>query len=120
IAGWALFGGTILFGFSAAKKMSAQQAQPFVQAIISGDYSKAQNYSEMSQDQMTALHDQISGWGSLSGMSVNSFDLQKNGATPGRMTLKGTATFSTAGEKEMTITLDTQQGGFKVSDVEFK
>ncbi|HEX3357326.1 MAG TPA: DUF4190 domain-containing protein [Tepidisphaeraceae bacterium] len=120
IAGWSVGGCLMYFGVAKMRSMAKEQANPFLQSVIAGDYTKAGNYSTMTHDEMVALHDQVQSWGAMSDLSVTGFNMQKNAGTPGKMTLTGHATFATAGQKDIEIDLDTQQGPFKVTGVEFK
>jgi Domain of unknown function (DUF4190) len=120
IAGWTLGGGMMIWGYGKAKQLSTAQAKPFIEAVSAGDYTKAANYSTMSEEEMKTLHDQIAGWGTLSDMNMTGFNAQKNAGVPGQMTITGHATFATAGQKDFEIDMNAQQGKFKVTGVEFK
>jgi len=119
LIGWVSMGGMMVFGFGQAKKLATNNCTPFVQAISAGDYSKASAYSTMSETDMQALHDEISGWGNLQDMTVNKFNLEKNAGTPGHMNMSGHATFATAGTKDFDVELESQSGVFKVVKMEF-
>jgi len=120
ILGWSSFGAIGLWGWSKGKEMAGNTAKPFVQAIVEGDYAKASAHSTMTEEQMTALHEQIKGWGNVNTMSVSSINAEKNAGTPGRVTMSGKANFATAGTKEFDVELDSSQGVFKVNDISFK
>ena len=120
LVGWSIGGVAMVAGFGKAKQMAAQNATPFVQAVSAGDYSKASAYSNMPQEEMQTLHDQIAGWGTLSDMSVRGFDFQKNSGTPGHVTMNGHANFATAGAKDFEVEMESQAGTFKVVKIDFK
>jgi hypothetical protein len=120
IVGWSITGVTMVVGFSKAKEMASQNCKPFVQAVSAGDYSKASAYSNMSQEDMQALHDQVASWGALESMSVSSFDFQKNAGTPGHVNMSGHASFATVGAKDFDTEMESESGQFKVVKIEFK
>jgi hypothetical protein len=120
IAGWGAFGALGLWGWSQGKKLAGSTCVPFVQAVSEGDYTKAANFSTMTDAEMTALHEQIKGWGTVSEMSVNSINAQKNAGTPGHVVMSGKAQFSTVGSKEFDVELDSSSGQLKIVKIEFK
>src|SRR5206468_9222058 len=106
IIGWGSFGALGLWGWSQGKKLAGSTCVPFVQAVSESDYTKAANFSTMSEAEMAALHEQIKDWGTASEMSVSSINAQKNAGTPGHIVMSGKATFSKAGAKEFDVELD--------------
>jgi Domain of unknown function (DUF4190) len=120
IIGWSIGGVTMVIGFAKAKEMASQNCQPFVQAVSAGDYSKASAYSNMPQEDMQTLHDQIAGWGALNNMSISGFNFQKNAGTPGHMNMNGHASFATVGAKDFDAEMESSAGQFKVVKIEFK
>lgn len=122
IAGWALFGGTVYFGWQEAKKQLAQQAQPFINAVIDGDIQKAATYTSLSVEEIASLRDQMKGWGNVTEMQMSGFDLNKSAAKPNTLVMTGTVTFAQAGTKDFEITLDSSAGGnnMKIIGVHFK
>lgn len=120
LAGWSVGGGAMVWGWSQAKKQIALQAKPCLDAIYAGDYTKAQNYSTMSTEKMTELHQEMQPWGPITDMSMSGFNTQKNVGRPGTLTINGAATFAQGGSKPVEIDMDTSSGTMKVSDVQFK
>ena len=120
IIGWSSFGVLGFWGWSQGKKLVGSACIPFVQAVGEGDYTKAANHSTMSEAEMAALHDQIKDWGTVSDMSVNSINAQKNAGTPGHVVMSGKATFPQAGTKDFDVELDNSSGVMKIVKLEFK
>jgi hypothetical protein len=121
IAGWSLFGGTLYWAFIKGKQLAQDEAKPFIQAVVDGDYDKAGTHSSMTKEEMTALHDQLASFGAINDVSVHGIDAQKNASQPGRVTLKMTGNFAKAGSKDMLVEFDTRESGkLKITKVDVK
>jgi hypothetical protein len=123
LLGWAGFGATVYFGWQQAKAQMAQQAQPFVSALASGDLQTAKQYAPtMSDEKLGELRAQTQGWGTVTGMSMSGFNMQKSAEQPNTLVMTGNITFSNAGTKQFEVKLDTSAGGnsFRIIDIEFK
>jgi hypothetical protein len=119
ILGWV--GGSVFlyWGMGKFKELAAQEMQPFVNAIVSGDMEKAATFTSMSEAQLTELRAQVGEWGTLDAVSISGFNSSKiNGRDT--VSLKGTATFSKAGGKSFEVFFDDGGGAGKLRVVDLK
>lgn len=121
ILGWIGFGSTLYFGWQQAKQQMAQQAQPFVNAITSGDIDAAKQYASLSEADLESLKSQMDGWGPVTSMSMSGFDFKASAERPNTLVMTGNATFQNAGQKKFEVVLDTATAGqFKIIGITFE
>ncbi|MCS7034936.1 MAG: DUF4190 domain-containing protein [Phycisphaerae bacterium] len=115
-----LGGYSIYWGVGKLKEVASQQMQPFVNAIVDGDFTKAAEYTSMSPEELESLRQQMRDWGRVSSVAVSGFDARK---VDGRDTLalNGTATFSRGGDRKFTVMLDDGGAGkLRIVKIEFE
>lgn len=123
ILGWSVGGYSIYWGFGKVQELAGEGVKTFLTPLVEGDITKAVAETSMSADEVAATREKIKGWGTLSavkmtwnGMSAETANGQTN------ITMRGTATFSQAGDKQFRVVLDDKSspGKIKVRSLTFE
>jgi len=123
ILGWGVGSYSIYWGFGKFKELAGDGVKSFLTPLVEGDISKAVNETSMTADEVAAVRAKVQGWGTLTGvnMSWNGMSAESaNGQT--NITMRGTATFSQAGDKQFRVVLDDKSspGKIKVRSLTFE
>lgn len=123
LLGWGIGGYGMYWGVGKLQQLAGDGVKQFLQPIIEGDLSKAMTETSMNQAEVAALREKIAEWGTLSNvkMSLNGMNAQNvNGQS--HIVMRGTATFSKAGDKQFRVVLDDKAspGKVKVKELTFE